>query len=120
MKTSLLLAAFLTASTCMVSGCFTKAVPAEKAAAKKAPAKAAAPAKKAPAKAAAPAKKASAKKAAPAKKAPAKKKNTLEQDIVITTTPVVQARFAKRHELKKQEAAAKKDKIKIVMLGDSH
>lgn len=48
-----------------------------------------------------------------------KAKRTLEEDIKIATTPVQNARHAKRHELKKQEAAANKDKIKILMLGDS-
>ena len=65
-------------------------------------------------------------KAAPAKKAAAKgKKNkavrklTPAQQLKQATTPVQYKRHAKRHEEKKAFAAANKDKIKILMLGDS-
>lgn len=44
---------------------------------------------------------------------------TLEQAMKRTTTPVQYKRHAKRHAEKKAYAAANKDKIKILMLGDS-
>ena len=47
------------------------------------------------------------------------KKRTLEDDIKATTTPVQHPRHAPRHKAKKEFAAANKDKIKILMLGDS-
>ena len=53
-----------------------------------------------------------------AQKAPAKKA-TLEQEIKNTTTPVQYKRHVKRHLEKKAFAEANKDKIKILMLGDS-
>ena len=91
-------------SALLVSAVLTAPLAAAEAAAKepaKAPAKA--PAKKAPKKAKAPA-----------------KKLTLEEEIKVTTTPVQSAkRHAQRHIDKKAYAAANKDKIKIVMLGDS-
>ena len=110
-----------------------EAKPAAKPAAKKPAAKAAKPAAKPAAKAAKPAAKAAkpaAKAAKPAakavkpavKKAAAKKpaaKLTLEQEIKQATTPVQYTRHAKRHADKKAFAAANKDKIKILMLGDS-
>ena len=78
---------------------------------------------------AAPAAKAEAPKAAkkaakPAKvvkpvKAKAAKKLTLEEATKIAVTPVQYKRHAKRHAAKKVIAAAQKDKIKILMLGDS-
>ena len=46
-------------------------------------------------------------------------KKTLEQQIQEAVTPVQAARHIKRHEAKKKYAAANKDKIKILMLGDS-
>ena len=104
MKASHLFPALLIASACVFTGCTTNAVTAQKE-----PAKTEKPAAK---------KKAAPKKSA-AKKSAAKKKTTLEQDIKTATTPIVQPRFAKRHALKKQYAAAHKDKIKILMLGDS-
>lgn len=55
----------------------------------------------------------------PAKKAKAAKKLTLEQEIKRTTTPTLYKRHIKRHAEKKAYAAANKDKIKILMLGDS-
>lgn len=65
-------------------------------------------------------------KAAPAKKAAAKgkkkkavRKLTPAQQLKQATTPVQYKRHAKRHEEKKAFAAANKDKIKILMLGDS-
>ena len=65
-------------------------------------------------------------KAAPAKKAAAKgkkkkavKKLTPAQQLKQATTPVQYKRHAKRHAEKKAFAAANKDKIKILMLGDS-
>ena len=78
--------------------------------------------KKAAVKKAAP-KKAAVTKAAPktAKKkaaAPAKKR-TLEQEIKRATTPLQYKRHIKRHAEKKAFAAANKDKIKILMIGDS-
>ena len=66
---------------------------------------------------AAPAAKKSVKKAAKKKKAP--KKLTLEQEIKQTTTPVLYKRHIQRHADKKAYAAKNKDKIKILMLGDS-
>lgn len=75
---------------------------------------AAEPAKKAPAsKDAAPKNKAAAKKKKPAKKL------TLAEEIKIATTPVQFKRHIKRHEAKKAYALKDKDKIKILMLGDS-
>jgi lysophospholipase L1-like esterase len=44
---------------------------------------------------------------------------TLEQEIKQATTPVQHKRHIKRHAEKKAYAAANKDKIKILMLGDS-
>ena len=57
----------------------------------------------------------------PAKKAQAKpaKKLTLEEEIKVATTPVLYKRHAKRHAEKKAFAEANKDKIKVLMLGDS-
>ena len=72
--------------------------------------------------AAKPAAKAAAKPAKKAKAANKKKKAaklTPEQEIKQATTPVQASRHAKRHEQKKAFAAANKDKIKILMLGDS-
>lgn len=61
-----------------------------------------------------------AKKTEKAKKPAAKKPQlTLEQQIKVATTPVQYMRHAKRHAAKKAYAAANKDKIKILMLGDS-
>ena len=62
--------------------------------------------------------------AAPAQKtaAAAKKidpQKALQKAIKSTTTPVQAKRHAKRHEAKKAFAEANKDKIKILMLGDS-
>ena len=60
--------------------------------------------------------------AKPAQKKPAAKKakpQTLEQAVKTATTPVQHKRHVKRHEAKKAYAAANKDKIKILMLGDS-
>ena len=54
----------------------------------------------------------------PAQKAAAKKL-TLEQEIKVATTPVQYKRHVKRHEEKKAFAEANKDKIKVLMLGDS-
>ena len=71
---------------------------------------------KAPAAKTATGKKASAK--AKGKKA-AVKKLTPAQQLKEATTPVQAKRHAKRHEEKKAFAAANKDKIKILMLGDS-
>ena len=113
---SALLSAMLCAScACMqeeTKTCDKKAKPAatqtDKAAVKKADKKA--PAKKAAVKKAA--------KKAVTKKAPAKTL-TLEQAIKQTTTPVQYKRHAKRHAAKKAYAEANKDKIKILMLGDS-
>lgn len=68
--------------------------------------------------AAKPAKKAKKAKAKKAAKQPAKKR-TLEQEIKVATTPVQYKRHAKRHLEKKAFAEANKDKIKILMLGDS-
>ena len=75
---------------------------------------------------AAPAAKAEAAKAEAAKPAKAKKaktaskKMTLEEATKLAITPVQnKKRHAKRHEDKKAFAAANKDKIKILMLGDS-
>ena len=67
-----------------------------------------------------------AKKAEPAKK-PAKKKaakkpaakRTIEQETKLATKPVLYKRHIKRHAEKKAYAAANKDKIKILMIGDS-
>ena len=53
------------------------------------------------------------------KKKRAPKKLTLEQEIRRTTTPVQYKRHIQRHADKKAYAAANKDKIKILMLGDS-
>lgn len=75
-----------------------------------------APAKAAEAKTDKKAAKKPAKKAAPKK---AVKILTLPEAIKDATTPVQHQRHVKRHEAKKAEAAAKKDKIKILMLGDS-
>ena len=96
---SMMLAAMVGVSGC----CITGEAPETKAPETKAPAKKAA--KKAPAKKSA------------AKKAP--KKLTLEKEIKQTTTPVQYKRHAKRHAAKKAFAEANKDKIKILMLGDS-
>ena len=75
---------------------------------------AAEPAQKAPAsKDAAPKTKAAEKKKKPAKKL------TLAEEIKIATTPKQHPRHVKRHEAKKAYAALNKDKIKILMLGDS-
>ena len=64
-------------------------------------------------------KKAAKKKAAkPAAKKSAKKL-TLEEEIKAATTPVQHKRHVKRHAEKKAYAEANKDKIKILMLGDS-
>ena len=60
-----------------------------------------------------------AKKAKKAKKKKAAKKLSVEEQIKITTTPVQYKRHAKRHQDKKAFAEANKDKIKILMLGDS-
>ena len=62
--------------------------------------------------------------AKPAAKASIKKRRntkvqTLEQAIKMATTPVQHNRHIKRHAAKKAYAAANKDKIKILMLGDS-
>ena len=65
------------------------------------------------------AKAAPAKKAAKAKGKKAVKKLTPAQQLKEATTPVQFKRHAKRHEEKKAFAAANKDKIKILMLGDS-
>ncbi len=102
---SMMLAAMVGVSGCCITGEApeTKA-PETKAPAKKSPAKKAA-VKKAPAR------------KSPAKKAP--KKLTLEKEIKQTTTPVQYKRHAKRHAAKKAFAEANKDKIKILMLGDS-
>ena len=54
----------------------------------------------------------------PARKA-AVRKLTLEQEIKVATTPVQYKRHVKRHEEKKAFAEANKDKIKVLMLGDS-
>ena len=115
---SMMLAAMVGVSGCCITGDApeTKA-PETKAPAKKAPAKKAA--KKAPAKKSAvkkAAKKAPAKKAAVKKAAP---NLTVEQEIKLTTTPIQYKRHAKRHAEKKAFAEANKDKIKILMLGDS-
>ena len=106
---SMMLAAMVGVSGCCITGDApeTKA-PETKAPAKKAPAKKSA-VKKAAKKA--PAKKSAVKKAAP--------KRTLEQEIKRTTTPIQYKRHAKRHAEKKAFAEANKDKIKILMLGDS-
>ena len=81
------------------------------------------PAKAAPKKAAT--KKAAVKKAA-TKKAPAKKrtavlpkKHNIAAETRLATKPVLYKRHIKRHAEKKAYAAANKDKIKILMLGDS-
>ena len=106
---SMMLAAMLGATGCTI----VSETPETKAPKTKAPAKKA-PAKKAPAKKAV--------KKAPAKKAAVKKaasKLTVEQEIKLTTTPVQYMRHAKRHAEKKAFAEANKDKIKILMLGDS-
>lgn len=50
---------------------------------------------------------------------PAPKKLTLKEQTDAATTPVQHLRHAKRHAEKKVYAAANKDKIKILMLGDS-
>lgn len=47
------------------------------------------------------------------------KQLTLAEEIKLTTTPVQYKRHAKRHAAKKAYAQANKDKIKILMLGDS-
>ena len=60
-----------------------------------------------------------AKKAKKAKKKKAAKTLSVEEQIKITTTPVQYKRHAKRHQDKKAFAEANKDKIKILMLGDS-
>lgn len=63
-----------------------------------------------------------AQKTAAAPKAAPKKKRaplSLEAATRIATTPVQKKRHAKRHAAKKKYAAANKDKIKILMLGDS-
>ena len=65
------------------------------------------------------AKAAPAKKAAKAKAKKAVKKLTPAQQLKEATTPVQFKRHAKRHAEKKAFAAANKDKIKILMLGDS-
>ena len=65
------------------------------------------------------AKKPAKKTAKKAAKKPAAKKLTLEQEIKVATTPVQYKRHVKRHEEKKAFAEANKDKIKILMLGDS-
>ena len=88
------------------------------------------PAKKTePVKKADPVEKTAPKKAAPKKavkktvkkavKKAAPKKLTLEEQIKAATTPVQYKRHVKRHAAKKAYAAANKDKIKILMLGDS-
>lgn len=46
-------------------------------------------------------------------------KLTLEEATKVATTPVQAARHVKRHQMKKAYAAKNKDKIKILMLGDS-
>ena len=53
------------------------------------------------------------------KKKKASPKQTLEQQIKTATVPVQYKRHVKRHEAKKAFAAKNKDKIKILMLGDS-
>ncbi|MBE6394282.1 MAG: acetylglucosamine-6-sulfatase [Lentisphaerae bacterium] len=53
------------------------------------------------------------------KKKKAAPKLTLEQQIKVATTPVQYKRHVKRHAAKKAFAAKNKDKIKILMLGDS-
>ena len=53
------------------------------------------------------------------KKKKAVPKLTLEQQIKVATTPVQYKRHAKRHAAKKAFTAKNKDKIKILMLGDS-
>lgn len=60
-----------------------------------------------------------AKKAKKAKKKKAAKTLSVEEQIKITTTPVQYKRHAQRHQDKKAFAEANKDKIKILMLGDS-
>lgn len=60
-----------------------------------------------------------AKPAEKSKKARKVKKLTLEQAIKVTTTPVQHKRHIKRLQEKKAFAAANKDKVKILMLGDS-
>ncbi len=65
-------------------------------------------------------KKAAAKKAKKAKKSAKSVKKTFEQQLQEAVTPVQAVKLhAKRHEEKKKYAAANKDKIKILMLGDS-
>ena len=68
---------------------------------------------------AAPKAKAETQKKQSAKKKKTAKKLTLEEEIKIATTPVQHPRHVKRHEAKKAYAAQNKDKIKILMLGDS-
>lgn len=98
MKKSLLCTALIAVFSC----CTLAAQEAPKAATPNAPATAAPKAKK-----------------APAKKKKVVKKRTLEEDIATATTPVQHTRHAPRHNAKKAYAAANKDKIKILMLGDS-
>ena len=60
------------------------------------------------------------KKTQPAKKAKKKKRPlTLEQAMKRATTPALSKRYPERRTAKKEYAAANKDKIKILMIGDS-
>ena len=58
-------------------------------------------------------------KTAPAKTKKTARKRSLQQDIKIATTPRQTPKYAQRLAAKKAYAAANKDKIKILMLGDS-
>lgn len=107
MKKINLFAVLLIAILGILSGCATSEVKADK------PAKTAAKTKKAADTKAKAQTKSKAKKSAP------KKKLTLEEETKIATTPVQHPRHVKRHAAKKKYAAANKDKIKVLMLGDS-